>query len=243
MTDDQTQSHDDAESAATPESNGAPMTASGRGSHAASRPVDANPDATAPEGEQRVAGDPLHDTAHPESSEQIVKQARAARPTRRAQPLAATEDADPVAAASNRRPVRRAAGVDRQQVTETGPSDKSTPGDVAAITAPGAALRPRRRPEAGAELATSGETSRKRVNRRQRSAQRPVPTRDFEQERVSPAVFVRQSVGELRKVVWPSGSQLGEYFVVVLAFVLFIIAFVGLLDLFFGWGLLKLLGK
>jgi len=58
----------------------------------------------------------------------------------------------------------------------------------------------------------------------------------------SPARFVKESVAELRKVVWPTGSQVRQYFVVVLAFVLFIIAFVGLLDFGLGWALLKLLG-
>lgn len=58
-----------------------------------------------------------------------------------------------------------------------------------------------------------------------------------------PVTFTKQSVAELKKVIWPSGEQLGRYFSVVLVFVLFIVAYVGLLDLFFGWGLLKLLGK
>lgn len=63
-----------------------------------------------------------------------------------------------------------------------------------------------------------------------------------ERPRTGPVTFVNQSIGELRKVVWPTGSQLQQYFVVVLVFVLFIIAFVGLLDLLFGWLLLKALG-
>ncbi len=53
-------------------------------------------------------------------------------------------------------------------------------------------------------------------------------------ERTTPAKFVRQSVGELRKVVYPTGQQLMNYFVVVLVFVLFIIAYVSLLDLGMG---------
>ncbi len=60
--------------------------------------------------------------------------------------------------------------------------------------------------------------------------------------RTTPVQFVRESVAELRKVVWPTGTQVQQYFVVVLIFVLFIIAFVGLLDLGLGWLLLKLLG-
>ena len=39
--------------------------------------------------------------------------------------------------------------------------------------------------------------------------------------------FVKQSVGELRKVVYPTGEQLIKYFVVVLVFVLFVIACIG----------------
>lgn len=80
-------------------------------------------------------------------------------------------------------------------------------------------------------------------------SRRPAPTpkgtptsrRDAEpeRERTTPARFVRQSVGELRKVVYPTGQQLMNYFVVVLVFVLFIIAFVSLLDLGLGWAIFK----
>ncbi len=58
-------------------------------------------------------------------------------------------------------------------------------------------------------------------------------------KRTSPVTFVKESVGELRKVVYPTGPQLLSYFVVVLIFVLFIIAFVSVLDLAFGWAILK----
>ena len=54
------------------------------------------------------------------------------------------------------------------------------------------------------------------------------------EKRTTPVAFVKQSVGELRKVVYPTGQQLGNYFVVVLVFVLFIIALVSLLDLGIG---------
>ena len=52
--------------------------------------------------------------------------------------------------------------------------------------------------------------------------------------------FVRQSIGELRKVVYPTGQQLINYFVVVLVFVLFVIAYVSLLDLGLGWAIFKI---
>lgn len=52
--------------------------------------------------------------------------------------------------------------------------------------------------------------------------------------RTGPVTFLKESVSELQKVVYPTGNQLINYFVVVLIFVLFIIAIVSLLDLAFG---------
>ena len=70
----------------------------------------------------------------------------------------------------------------------------------------------------------------------------PTNTRDrpVKPERTTPLKFVRQSIGELRKVVYPTGPQLINYFVVVLVFVLFVIAIVSLLDLAFGWAIFKI---
>lgn len=53
-------------------------------------------------------------------------------------------------------------------------------------------------------------------------------------QRTTPASFVRGSVGELRKVVYPTRQQLGNYFVVVLVFVMLVIAIVSALDYGFG---------
>ncbi len=89
--------------------------------------------------------------------------------------------------------------------------------------------------------------------RRPRSAKAPVrkdaPTRSRKEattlvteQRTGPVTFVRQSISELRKVVWPTGAQLSQYFVVVLIFVVFMIALVSALDFVFGWLLLKALG-
>lgn len=58
----------------------------------------------------------------------------------------------------------------------------------------------------------------------------------------NPATFVKQSASEIKKVVWPTWAQLRVLFLSVLIFVLFMIAFVGALDLLFGWGLLALFG-
>jgi len=55
-------------------------------------------------------------------------------------------------------------------------------------------------------------------------------------------LFYRQVIAELRKVVWPTRSQLITYTVVVLVFVAFIIAVISVLDLFFGYLVLKVFG-
>lgn len=61
-------------------------------------------------------------------------------------------------------------------------------------------------------------------------------------ERTSPALFVRQSIAELRKVVWPTQQQLVTYWTVVLVFVLFMIAMVSLIDLGVGWAFFEVFG-
>lgn len=70
----------------------------------------------------------------------------------------------------------------------------------------------------------------------------PTPARDQRPDKVrrtGPVGLVRESVGELRKVVYPTGQQLLNYFVVVLVFVLFVIAYVSLLDLGMGWAIFR----
>jgi preprotein translocase subunit SecE len=54
------------------------------------------------------------------------------------------------------------------------------------------------------------------------------------EKRTTPAVFYRQVVAELRKVVWPTQEQLITYFMVTMVFVVFFMALVSLLDLGFG---------
>jgi preprotein translocase subunit SecE len=69
----------------------------------------------------------------------------------------------------------------------------------------------------------------------------PTPSRDRPEKghRTGPVTFVQESVGELRKTVYPTGHQLLNYFVVVLVFVLFVIAYVTLLDLGMGWAIFR----
>ena len=94
---------------------------------------------------------------------------------------------------------------------------------------------------AAASFGAKGKTARAgRSGRAPKGA--PTTKRDqpVKPERTSPIKFVRQSIGELRKVVYPTGQQLINYFVVVLVFVLFVIAYVSLLDLGLGWAIFKI---
>jgi preprotein translocase subunit SecE len=48
--------------------------------------------------------------------------------------------------------------------------------------------------------------------------------------RTSPALFFRQSVAELRKVIWPTRRELTTYTTVALAFIVVMVAIVTSLD-------------
>jgi preprotein translocase subunit SecE len=72
-----------------------------------------------------------------------------------------------------------------------------------------------------------------RPTRRQGAAQ-------DEPKRTGPVEFVKGSVSELKKVVYPTGPQLANLFVVVLIFVLMVIAIVTALDAGFGWVMLRI---
>lgn len=52
--------------------------------------------------------------------------------------------------------------------------------------------------------------------------------------RTGPVDFVKQCVGELRKVRWPTRRELVTYTIVVLVFVAIILSYVSLLDFAFG---------
>jgi preprotein translocase subunit SecE len=97
---------------------------------------------------------------------------------------------------------------------------------------------------AGVAATASGGSAKTGQTHRSARAPKGAPTNKRDQpvkrERTSPIKFVRQSIGELRKVVYPTGPQLINYFVVVLVFVLFVIAYVSLLDLGLGWAIFKI---
>ncbi len=97
---------------------------------------------------------------------------------------------------------------------------------------------------AGVAAAASGAKAKTAQARRPARAPKSAPTNKRDQpakpERTTPLKFVRQSIGELRKVVYPTGQQLINYFIVVLVFVLFVIAYVSLLDLGLGWVIFRI---
>lgn len=66
---------------------------------------------------------------------------------------------------------------------------------------------------------------------------------DDRPRRTGPITLIKESAAELRKVVYPTGPQLLNYFIVVLVFVLIIIAIVSLLDLGFGWVIFRIFGS
>lgn len=65
---------------------------------------------------------------------------------------------------------------------------------------------------------------------------------DADPPRVGPITFIKQSIAELKKVRWANPDEVFQYFVVVLVFVVFIVAFVSLLDLAFSAGIFRLFG-
>ena len=93
--------------------------------------------------------------------------------------------------------------------------------------------RPVRKSAAVATTAAKGAPTPARRRSAQAVADKPA----------GPVQFVGESVDELKKVVWPTWSQVQQYFWAVLVFVLIVITYVGLLDLGFGWVMLKLFGE
>jgi preprotein translocase subunit SecE len=57
------------------------------------------------------------------------------------------------------------------------------------------------------------------------------------------ALFYRQVIAELRKVIWPTRKELITYTWVVIVFVAMVAAIVGVLDLVFGQAVLAVFGS
>lgn len=54
--------------------------------------------------------------------------------------------------------------------------------------------------------------------------------------------FVRETIGELRKVTWPTRKEATNLTIIVLAVIAFMTLLLGFLDVFFGWVLTLILG-
>ena len=82
------------------------------------------------------------------------------------------------------------------------------------------------------ELAPDGSPAPRRPD--QRPAPRPAS------DRATPAQFVREVRGELRKVAWPSREEIIRFSIIVLVTVVLLTAFVALIDYFSTEGILYL---
>jgi preprotein translocase subunit SecE len=76
------------------------------------------------------------------------------------------------------------------------------------------------------------------VATRERTARRTSPPR--RDRRTSPREFLKEVRGELRKVVWPTRSELINYSIVVLIAIVVLTAIIGGLDWLFGEAVIKL---
>ena len=123
------------------------------------------------------------------------------------------------------------AGADELDLGAMGLEDvELTEEEQVAIAAAGA------RPARKTVVAEAGDGKGRATPKRRRS------TTTEEHRRTTPVQFVRESVAELKKVVWPTPNQLQQYFIVVLVFVLIMIGIVSALDLAFGTALLRIFG-
>jgi preprotein translocase subunit SecE len=82
------------------------------------------------------------------------------------------------------------------------------------------------------QLGTDGEP----VARKRTAPPAPRP----KEERTSPAQFLREVRGELRKVAWPTRPEVVNYSIIVLVALVVLTAYVAILDYGFGELLLKL---
>ena len=82
------------------------------------------------------------------------------------------------------------------------------------------------------ELAPDGTPAPRRAE--------PRPTGRPQSDRATPTQFLREVRGELRKVAWPSRSEVVNYSVIVLFTVVILTAYIALLDFGFGEAIFKL---
>ena len=137
--------------------------------------------------------------------------------------------------------------VDADAAADGGGTDDSQGGRTAVATPQRpAGKRSRQRAEAADGSDTSGAVELTEsdadddTGKKAKKAKKAKKVRKSDQPSSNPFIFVynylKQVVAELRKVIWPNRKQMGSYTSVVLAFLVFMVAFIGLVDL----GLAKL---
>jgi preprotein translocase subunit SecE len=135
---------------------------------------------------------------------------------------------------------------DADVAADGGEADDAQGGRTAVVTRPQrpSGKRYRLRPEAGeGAVESSGAielTDSDADDATGKKAKKPKKAKKADDSSTNPIVYVitylRQVVAELRKVIWPNRKQMGSYTSVVLAFLVFMVTLIGLVDL----GLAKL---
>ena len=133
--------------------------------------------------------------------------------------------------------------VDADAAADGGGTDDSQGGRTAVATPQRpTGKRSRQRAEAadGTDASGAVELTESDADDKAKKAKKAKKARKSDEPSSNPFVFVfnylKQVVAELRKVIWPNRKQMGSYTSVVLAFLVFMVTFIGLVDL----GLAKL---
>ena len=135
--------------------------------------------------------------------------------------------------------------VDADAAADGGGSDDAQGGRTAVATPQRpTGKRSRRRGEAADGTDASGAVelteSDADDDKKAKKAKKAKKVRTSDEPSSNPFIFVfnylKQVVAELRKVIWPNRKQMGSYTSVVLAFLVFMVTLIGLVDL----GLAKL---
>ena len=131
--------------------------------------------------------------------------------------------------------------VDADAAADGGGTDDSQGGRTAVATPPRpSGKRSRQRAEAADGIDASGAVELTESDADDEAGKKAKKARKSDEPSNNPFVFVfnylKQVVAELRKVIWPNRKQIGSYTSVVLAFLVFMVTFIGLVDL----GLAKL---
>jgi preprotein translocase subunit SecE len=129
--------------------------------------------------------------------------------------------------------------VDADAAADGGGSDDSQGGRTALVT-PQRPTGKRSRQRADSDESGAVELTDSESDDTGKKAKKPKKAKKSGDPSSNPFLFVltylKQVVAELRKVIWPNRKQMGSYTSVVLAFLVFMVTLIGLVDL----GLAKL---